>query len=101
MNDEPAGHGLADRRIFDIRIVWHFPGHVKVDGVMTHAAPDPHLVEFDALDLELLEALTKYHLAAKLVTRFRWYLVIRPFRRGRERIARGVATRQDADAATQ
>ena len=59
MQDDPAGHGFIDRGILDEGVGRHLARLVEVEGIVAHLAALAHVHEFDALDLDLLEALAE------------------------------------------
>src|SRR5208337_4214515 len=73
---------------------WNLARHVEVHRVVTELSTLPHLVELNSLDLNLLESLADYHVAAEPVAlggrgyRWRW----RRRKGGRYRVSVGIDT---------
>ena len=74
MERDPAGHGFVDDGILDEGTGRHLAGHVEMDGVVAELAALAHILELDALDLDLLEALAENHMGAEIVAEVRLLL---------------------------
>src|SRR5208337_947694 len=94
IQDVPSSHRIPDRVVFHESSAWNLARHVEVHRVVTELSTLPHLVELNSLDLNLLESLADYHVAAEPVAlggrgyRWRW----RRRKGGRYRVSIGIDT---------
>src|SRR6266403_3906438 len=99
MKHDPSSHRIPDRTVLDESVGRNLARHVEVHRVVTDLSTLSHLVELDSLNLDLLDPLPDYHVAAEVVAYrvlgYRWH--------GRERklAQHRVSARYYTDAASE